>query len=298
MRSPFYFLSHPKDFLSSFLCKFGRLIPDSTFLKWQYRLMMGKKLNLKNPRTYNEKLQWLKINNRKPEMTAMVDKYAVKEFVEEKIGKEYIIPTLGVWNSLEEVDWDSLPKNFVLKTTHGGGGTGVVVVKDKTKVNRKETLNKLKRSFNKSVYATCREWPYKYVPRRIIAEEYIVDDTIGDLRDYKFYCFNGEPKVMLVATERFTADHAFFDYFDMDKNHLPFTQGGMNNPNTPELPKNFDTMRELSAKLSDGIPHVRVDLYEANGKIYFGELTFYDSSGYAAFDPEEWDEIFGDWLKI
>lgn len=299
MRSATHFLTHPKDFLSSFLKKYGSFLPDPIYLRWQYRLLMGKKLNLSHPRTFNEKLQWLKIHNRKPEMTAMVDKFAVKDYVAEKIGKEYVIQTLGVWYSLEEVEWDSLPNSFVLKTTHGGGGTGVVVVKDKSKVSREETLNKLRWSFEQDGgYVTYREWPYKNVPKRIIAEKYVVDQTTGDLRDYKFYCFDGKPKAMLVASERFTSDHPYFDYFDMEKNHLPFTQGGENNPKTPKLPDQFDKMKELAASLSVGIPHVRVDFYEANGQVFFGELTFYDSSGYAKFEPEEWDGIFGSWIKL
>ena len=133
---------------------------------------------------------------------------------------------------------------------------------------------------------------------RVIAEQFMIDDTTGDLRDYKYYCFDGEPKMMLIATERFTSVHAYFDYFDMHKNHLKFTQGGENNPITPELPEQFDEMRELAAKLSKGIRHVRVDFYVANGHVYFGELTFFDSCGFAAFDPEEWDTTVGNWIKI
>lgn len=298
MRSPFFFITHPKEFLGSLLKSYGYFVPDSVYLRLQFRLMTGKKLNLKNPRTFNEKLQWLKINNRDPRMTVMVDKFAVKDYVAKAIGKEYIIPTIGVWDSLDKVEWDLLPKSFVLKTTHGGGGTGVVIVKDKSTTSREETIDKLRLSFDKNGYTAYREWPYKNVPKRIIAEEYVVDNSIGELRDYKFYCFDGEPKVMLIASERFAKGHAYFDYFDMSKKHLPFTQGGENNPVTPNLPSQFEEMRKLAAKLSAGMPHVRVDFYEANERIFFGELTFFDSSGYAAFSPEKWDEIFGEWLKL
>lgn len=268
---------------------------DEKFLKKLFKLRMNKDLNLDNPQTFNEKLQWLKLYNRKPEYTTMVDKYAVKEYVAGIIGEEYIIPTLGVWDSVDEIDFEKLPNQFVLKTTHGGGSTGVVICKDKASFDVGAAKKKLQRSLKQSIYTNLREWPYKNVKRRIIAEQYISDSN-GETNDYKFFCFNGEVKVMLMATERRTA--VKFDYFDKDFNHLPFEQGGPNSDKKLERPQCMDEMIKLANILSENIPHVRVDLYDIDGKIYFGELTLFDSSGMAEFKPKEWDYTFGSWIKL
>lgn len=271
------------------------ILPDYIFLKLIFRLKMGYKLDLDNPQTFSEKLQWLKLYNRKPEYTTMVDKAAVKEYVAKIIGEEYIIPTLGVWDRFEDIDFESLPNQFVLKTTHGGGNTGVVICKDKSSFDKESAKAKLNKSLKNCIYRRYKEWPYKNVKHRIIAEEYITDST-GELNDYKFFCFNGEPKVMLVSSERLTS--VKFDYFDINFNHLPFEQGGPNSKKQHARPHNMDKMVDISTKLSSNIPHVRVDLYDVDGKVYFGELTFFDSSGYAKFEPEEWNYEFGKWLKL
>ena len=249
---------------------------DEVYLKLLYYFRMGRRLNLKNPTTYNEKLQWIKLHDRNPRYTMMVDKFAVKDYVASLIGSEYIIPTLAVWDKTDDIDLSALPDKFVLKTTNGGGGCGVVICTDKKSLDLEAAKRKLAHSLSSNIYINSREWPYKNVVPRVIAERFMIDDTTGDLRDYKYYCFDGEPKLMLIATERFTSAHAYFDYFDMHKNHLKFTQGGDNNPITPDLPEQFDEMKELAAKLSKGIRHVRVDFYVANGHVYFGELTFFD----------------------
>lgn len=290
-------ISDPLEMGISFMLHTARLWKhDETYLKLMFYFSMGYKLDLKNPKTFNEKLQRLKLDERKPEYTRMVDKYAVKDYVSSIIGSDYIIPTLAVWDRVEDIDLSVLPDKFVLKTTNGGGSTGVIICTDKKSFNLEEAKRKLSKSLSSNIYIHSREWPYKNVVPKIIAEEYVVDKSTGDLRDYKYYCFNGEPKAMLVATERFTLGHAYFDYFDMEKNHLPFTQGGKNNPKTPVLPEQFDTMKDLASKLSEGLKHIRVDFYVANGHIYFGELTFFDSSGFAPFEPKEWDTIFGNWI--
>lgn len=299
MRTLKHFLTHPKDVLSSTLKKYGKWIPDSLYLRWQYRLLMGKKLDLKNPQTFTEKIQWLKIHNRRPIMTTMVDKYAVKEHVAQRIGEKYIIPTLGVWNSLEEVDWDSLPEKFVLKTTHGGGGTGVVVVKDKSKADRIETLNKLRWSYKDEGYTRSREWPYKNVPRRIIAEQLIEIQDKSDLTDYKIFCFNGEPKYIQVIQDRHSGET--IDFYDTDWNHQEFV--GLNprakNAATPVArPHNLDAMLDAARKLAKDDPFVRVDMYQIEEGILFGELTFFPASGIGAFTPEDTDEMLGELLQL
>ena len=270
---------------------------DERFLKTVYKLHFGKELDLENPRTFNEKLQWLKLYDRKPEYTRMVDKFGAKEYVAEKIGEEYIIPTLGVWDKFEDIDFDSLPDSFVLKCTHDSGG--LVICKDKSKLDLKSAEKKLKKFLKRKYFYIWREWPYKNVKPRIIAEKYMEDEKTAELRDYKFFCFNGEAKLLFIATDRQTAgEETKFDFFDMEFNHLPFTNGHPNAEQPPEKPLCFAEMRELAEKLSAGIPHLRVDFYEVNGKVYFGELTFSHWSGMTPFEPEEWDGKLGSWIDL
>ena len=179
----------------------------------------------------------------------------------------------------------------------GGGGGGVVICRNKDNFNMEAAAKKLDHSMKTSIYRNLKEWPYKNVEPRIIAEKYMVDES-GELRDYKFYCFGGRPKVFLVASDRFMNHGTYFDYFDMDGNHLPFTQGGMNNPVTPSIPPTFEEMKYIAGKLCQGLPHVRIDLYNVDGNVYFGEYTFFDSSGFEKFTPQEWDMIFGKWLTL
>jgi len=258
---------------------------------------MGKWINWKNPLTYNEKLQWLKIYNRNPQYTVLVDKYAVKPVVANIIGRDYIVPTIASWDNPNDIDFDLLPKEFVLKTTNGGGGSGVIICRDKQNLDIVESKRKLSQSLKSNIYTRYKEWPYKNIYPRIIAEPRLTPTTSAELNDYKFYCFNGEPKIMLISHGRFHGTTCF-DYYDMDFRHLPFEQGGPNAKIEASKPKNFDLMKRLAAELSSGIPHVRVDLYNCDGKVYFGELTFFDSSGFAEFNPQEWDEIFGQWINL
>lgn len=298
-----YILHSPGELLQTILVHIAPIVPDRLYLKLLFRLKMGYKLNLDNPKTFNEKLQWLKLNNRKAEYTKMVDKFAVKEYVAKIIGEEYIIPTLGVWDKFEDIDFDRLPNQFVLKTTHGGGGVGVVICKDKSQFDIEAAKIRLNKALGHCIYKSLKEWPYKSVPRRIIAEKYMVDkvtedNPYGDLIDYKFYCFNGCVKVCMLATERFTETGVCFDYFDREFNHYPFAQGGPNSKKSIEKPELLDEMIAVATKLSEGLPHVRVDLYCVDKQIYFGELTLFDSSGFAEFDPIEWDYTFGSWIEL
>lgn len=291
------YIRNPKAILISLTIKFYWLFSDATYLKIRYYLCFGKWLDLKNPQTFSEKLQWLKLYNRRPEYTIMVDKYAVKDYVKSIIGEEYIIPTLGVWDKPEDIDFNTLPDKFVLKTTHGGGGGGVVICKNKANLNKQETFSKLNQSLKNDIWKKLKEWPYKNVRKRIIAEEYIEDENSVVIRDYKFYCFSGKVEYLMIANGRFSQVKTF-DYFDRNFNRLPFAQGGKTSNLIFDKPKAFDKMLECAEKLSSGIPHVRVDLYNIDGNIYFGELTFFDASGFEPFEPEEWDYRFGKLIKL
>lgn len=273
-----------------------RLISDKFLLKNLYRVRMGKKLRLNNPQTYNEKLQWLKLYDRKPEYTKMVDKYEVKEYVAEKIGEEYIIPTLGVWERFEDIDFEKLPDQFVLKCTHDSGGLAICT--NKETFDFEGAKEKINRCLKRNYFWRSREWPYKNVKPRVIAETYMEDAKTGELPDYKFFCFDGKVKAMFIATERQSDEETKFDFFDENFNHLPFTNGHPNAEKMPEKPEHFEEMKELAEKLSVGIPQVRVDFYEVNGKIYFGELTFFHWSGMMPFEPEEWDYKLGQEIKL
>ncbi len=297
MSSLVSYLSSPKQLISALLFHYGGWIPDVLYTKIIYRLKMGKRLNLKRPTTYNEKVQWLKLFDRNPQYTIMVDKYDVKEYVASIIGEEYIIPTIGVWDSPEKIDWDILPESFVLKTTHGGGGDGVVVCKNKSMINKSEICQKLNRGLKNDTYKVLREWPYKNVKRRIIAEEYMEDKEYGELRDYKFFCFKGVVRALFIATDRQSGD-VKFDYFDDSFRHLDLVQEHPMAEFTPQKPESFELMKELASRLSKELPQVRVDLYECNGKVYFGELTFTHHGGITPFHPEKWDKIFGDWVEL
>ena len=276
----------------------GRFIPDRVWIQLKYRHKFGRFCNLKNPRTFNEKLQWVKLYDRRPEYTTMVDKYKVKKYVADRIGEEHVIPLLGgPWESFEDIDFDTLPNQFVLKTNHDCGG--VVVCKDKIKFDKKKAKKILSTHLKKNYYLAYREWPYKNVYPRIFAEKLMVDESGTELRDYKFFCFNGEPKLMYIATDRTSeTEETKFDFFDMNFNHLPFTNGHPNAFVTPHRPASFETMKELSAKLSKGIPQVRVDFYEVNGRVFFGEFTLFHMSGLVPFDPEEWDRRIGEWITL
>lgn len=274
-----------------------RRLPDKLYLKLAFRYYMKKKLNLKNPQTYNEKLQWLKLYDRNPNYITMVDKYEAKEYIAGIVGEEYIIPSLGVWDSWESIDFKKLPDRFVLKTTHDSGG--VVVVKDKSSMNYMEVKEKLTNSLQHNFYLSGREWPYKNVRPRILAEQYMEDSKTQELRDYKFFVFNGKCKLMFVASDRQKpGEETKFDFFDMEYRWLPIVNGHPNAKTPPDKPSGFELMKDLSEKIAKGFPHLRVDFYEVDGKVYVGELTLYHWSGLVPFRPEKWDYKMGKWLKL
>lgn len=299
MNKILYFFHHPQNIFIALLEKYGGWIPDKTYLKMSYYLHTGKILHLNPPKTFNEKMQWLKLNDRKPLYTSLVDKVEVKDYVANIIGKEYIIPTLGVWDKPEDINYDILPPRFVLKTTHDGGGEGVIIC-DKKTLDVEKIQAKLNKSLIRNIYKTLREWPYKNIKPRIMAEMFMQSDNNSDgLMDYKFFCFNGEPVFCQVKSHQ--NGRNYIDLFDMNRNLLPFSCLNPSQKNaevTPVLPDNYDKMIALVKDLCKVSYFVRVDFYNVSGDIYFGELTFYPASGMGSFTPEDYDLEMGNMLKL
>lgn len=267
--------------------------PDKLFLKIVYWCRTGFKLDLENPRRFNEKLQWLKLYDRKPEYVVYVDKYAVREYVKEKIGAQYLIPILGVWDSVNEINFDELPSKYVLKCTHDSGST--IVVDKETDINR--VKKQLSYYLSQDYYLRGREWPYRGVKRRIICEHFLKNNDGSGIVDYKFMCSNGKAEFIMVCTER-NLMGLKVDFFDLKWNRLPFERHYPSSGKVLKKPDNLDLMIILSEKLSQDIPFVRVDLYEINGRVYFGELTLYPGCGFEEFKPDEWDEKIGKLINL
>lgn len=260
-----------------------------------YKVKGISKLNLKHPQTYNEKIQWQKVYDHNPLYTQLADKYAVREYVADKAGEQYLIPLLGKWDRFEDIDFNSLPNQFVLKCNHDCAS--VIICKDKKTFDVEAAKKKLKRALNRNFYYGYAEWQYKDIVPCILAEKYMQDGESDDLRDYKFQCFSGKPYSCRIDIGRFT-DHRR-NVYDMEWNLLPWQKGHYKNSDVPvEKPKGFDEMVEVVKKLSDGLRQVRVDLYNINGHIYFGELTFTNGGGYEVFVPEEYDRFLGDLWDI
>ncbi len=274
--------------------------PDSKlYLKVLYKLYTKKKLDLNNPRTFTEKIQWLKLYyNVSPEHTIWADKYEVRKYIADTIGNDYLIPLLGVWDNFEDINFESLPNQFVLKTTHDSGG--VVICRDKDSFDKKRAQKKLTKRLRQNYFWEGREMPYKDIKPRIIAERYMVDDTSKDLPDYKLFCFDGKPEVLFYASERFNKEGhpPYFTYYDMDLNVLQIqSKGHQIDPRKIKI-ENWDEMKQLAEKLSKNHPHLRIDFYSINGKIYFGEITFHHDGGFVPFIPEEWDLKFGNMIDL
>lgn len=270
---------------------------DRTYVKYRWKKFMGVPLNLMSPKSFNEKIQWLKLYDRNPKYTILVDKLEVKKYVSKILGERYIIPTLGVWSNTSEIDWDNLPNQFVLKVTHDSGG--LVICKNKDLLDKEKAISKIKKSLKNDYYLQSREWPYKNVPRKIIAEKYM-EDEYGELRDYKFFCFNGQAKYFKIDFGRSIEHHA--NYYDTNGILQPF--GEENYPPQPDkcipIPGNLNELFSLANKLAHdiGAPLVRIDFYVINSKIYFGEITFYPASGLGKITPVEWDEKLGTLIDL
>lgn len=273
------------------------VLPDKVIIRMMYRKKIGKKIYINNPKTFNEKLQWLKLYDRNPLYTTLVDKYAVRQYIKEKIGEEYLIPLIGgPWKSVDEIPFDTLPNQFVLKTTHDSGG--VVICNNKKNFDVDAAKRKLYKSLKNNFYYNGREWPYKNVPPQIIAEKYMTDSDKDELTDYKLMCFNGEHKCTFLCEDRFSKEGLKVTFYDKEWNIMPFERHYPRNSIKKEKPTSYEKMVQLAENLSNVIPFVRVDFYEIQEKIYFGELTFYPGSGFEKFNPPEWDRILGDWLIL
>lgn len=286
--------------VKSFLGKISILLPDKTFLKAKFRYHTGKKLNLNQPRTFNEKIQWLKLYDRRPEYITYVDKYAVRSYVSETIGEQYLIPLLGVYESVEEIDWDALPNQFVLKCTHGSGSN--IICADKNALDIELSKRKLKKWMKRNWFWYGREWPYKYINPRIICEQFLFEETKEQsLTDYKFFCFNGIPKYCQVIRER--GRNETIDFYDIEWNHMPFN-GLRNFPKSTNKylkPEKYDLMLKLAQQLSVAIPFARVDFYyikNIKSNVYFGELTLHPTSGFGKFYPDIWNEKIGELIEL
>lgn len=282
----YFTVQHPETYILS----------DKSFIKNIYKKRMGKKINLSNPKTFCEKQNWLKLYDRKPIYTVMVDKYLARDFVAKRIGEEYLVPLLGVWNNADEIDFSSLPNKFVLKCNHN---SDVIICTDKSKLNKNETQKKLNEQLKMDYYTHKREWPYKNIPRKIICEKFMENTNGENLVDYKLFCFNGVPKFIMVNSNRFGEGGVKVDMYDMQWNHMEMQDGHY--PNAGDIfakPDCFDEMCRLAEILSEGIPFLRVDFNYWDNKLYFGELTFFHSAGLESFMPEKWDEIIGLWVNL
>lgn len=271
-----------------------KFIPDKPYLKMVYRIKTGKRLNLKNPVGFNEKLNWLKLNNIHPEYTSLVDKLTVREHIANELGADYLFPLLGHWETFSDIDFDTLPDKFVLKCNHDSGS--VKIIEDKYSINKEELEQFFTARLKMNPYVLGREYPYRDVKPCIIAEKFMETTDGKGINDYKFFCFNGEPKIMFIATDR--ATDVKFDFFDMEFNHLNIQNIHDNADFPPKKPRCFDEMKRLAQKLSKDMAFVRIDFYEIDGKIYFGEYTFFHGGGFYLFNPEKWEKELGDWLTL
>lgn len=303
-------------------------MPDEQYLKFIWLIRMGYPLHLDDPKTYNEKIQWLKLHDHNPQYTIMADKFEAKQFIAERVGDEYVVPNYGVWNSFEEIDFDKLPEQFVLKTTHDNDS--VFIVKDRDTFDRSIAKRLLTKHLGINHYWWWREWAYKNIKPRIIAEKLLTDSKQDTINDYKFFCFDGVPQFSYVCHHvnkgqdpvmtQYDGNPEFmlskrirplyrlknimghletYTFYDNNYQKIPCSKADWPATVDADLPpKNFEKMKEIAATLSNGIPHVRVDFYEVNGKLYVGELTFYTSAGYENFSPDEYNYKFGDMIKL
>lgn len=277
-----------------------KFLPDELYIKLFYYAVAGKWMDLKNPKGFNEKQNWLKLHDRHPEYSELVDKYAVRQHIDKILGEGHLFPLLGKWESFDNIDFDLLPKAFVLKCNHDSGSTKII--RDKSSLTE-EQKQKLRKHFNTKMkedsFYAGREFPYKGIKKRyILAEQFMTESNHPEksVEDYKFFCFNGIPRVMFIATDRNT--DCRFDFFDMDFNHLEIENLHPHADKPIPKPERFDEMKEIAARLSKGMKFVRIDLYQIDGEIYFGEYTFYHGGGFAPFKPDEWEWRLGDWIKI
>lgn len=279
------------------LRKFG-LVSDEVFLKNQYRCQMGEKLDLMNPKSFNQKLQWLKLYDRQDKYSKMTDKSTAKEYVRAILGNDCIIPTYGLYDSVDSIDFSALPEKFVIKATHGSGNNDVIICRDKTKLDIDFIRKKMQKSLSTNGYLATVEWVYKYITPRIIVEKLLEDPNHDDLMDYKFMCFNGRVRCSFVCTGRESVEGLKVTFYDRNWNIMPFERSHPSERKPIEKPIRYEQMIEMAEKISAGVSFLRVDFYEVEGVVYFGELTFYPGSGFEKFQPKEWDDILGSWIEL
>lgn len=292
IKKPLLFI-HTKSWL--FL---ARVLNDKIYIKFKFLIRVGYLPNLKKPRTFQEKLQWIKLNDRKEIYHQMVDKLKVKDFIAQRLGEGYTFPTIGIWNSFDKIDFDNLPNKFVLKCTHDSGS--YFICQDKSTLDKEDARKKLLVNFKKDYYIKSREFPYKGLTPRIIAEPLIQDNKYPDLRDFKFMCFNGEPKLFYITSNNQKRRGYNIDYFDLQGNHLKIEKSGNPNnvQNRPSIPEKLKEMITIAKKLAKNTYFLRVDFYEVDYRIYVGELTFFDFAGFGKFKPENYNKILGDWIEL
>ena len=289
-------IKHPTYILAKLSEKKIIKLDDKKYIEILYKAVFDKEINLDNPKTFNEKLQWLKLYNRNPQYTKMVDKYEVKKYISNVLGEEYVIPTLGIYESFDDIDFEKLPKQFVIKCTHDS--KSIVICQDKSKLNIKKERKRFNKNLKRNFYLLGREWPYKNVVPRIIIEKLMKEDNGEELKDYKFYCFNGKVKLASIVFGAGEHQEINIDFYDLNWKKMPFSRQHPSSNVITNRPRNYNEMIKLSEKLSENIPFVRMDWYEINGKTYFGEMTFYPSSGFGKFEPEKYDKILGDMLEL
>lgn len=276
---------------------FGRFdkVDDKEFLCMKYEILMGRKLDIESPKTFNEKLQWLKLYDHNECYSTLVDKYEVKKYISSILGEKMVIPTIGVWNSFDEIDFNELPKQFVLKCTHDSGS--VVICKDKDSIDIKKVKNKIESCLRKNYYMQGREWPYKNVTPRILAEKYMTEFD-GDIKDYKFFCFSGKVKFFKIDFDRFTCHRA--NYYDIEGNILPFFESSLpaDFNKKMDIPGNLNDMIRYAEVISKNTPFMRVDFYSIEDRVFFGEVTLYPASGFGEIYPAEWDKKIGELIEL
>ena len=287
-----YFLN-PKSLVLLLMRKTAKLWSDKLYLEIVYYIKFGKRLNLNNPKSLNEKLNWLKLYDRNPLYVRLADKYEVKDYVRKKIGDKYVVPCLGIWNHFDDIDFDLLPNQFILKATHDSGGA--FICKNKDSFDKDKAREKMEYALNNNFFYVSREWPYKNIPHRIIADKFLNDDREGELQDYKFWCFNGAPTVFYMTNK---GENIYENFYDMDFNPLDMSHGFPRSVPEYKKPLQFDEMKDLAAKLSQGIPFVRVDFFIVEGNVYFGEFTFYDWAGLRPFKDISTDLKLGEYLML
>ena len=287
------FIRHPRRIGNFVLYHTASLWPDEPFLIWRFYFKFGYFPNLKEPRSFNEKMNWLKLHYRNPILPKLADKYEVKRIVKSLIGEDYVVPNYGVWHTFDEIDFGKLPDSFVLKTT--GDSSGTFLCKDKSKIDMDEARRHVEKGLGRNYYYKLREWGYKDILPRIIADKLLEDHSGEELRDYKFWCFNGVPKVMYCTIK---AKDIYENFYDMDFKPLDINHGFRRHQPEFSKPEEFELMKQLAAKLSEDLPFVRIDFFDVDGHVYFGEYTFFDWGGMRPFEDEKWDREIGSWIEL